>query len=69
VGRRNGAGHFFLAAGAPAACGHFHPVPELSREDGAVFGLLFGWLYNVFSAGRDEKAPVQKPDLQTPVEP
>ena len=37
--------------------------------DGAIFGLVFGWLYNRFSAGRDEKAPVQKPDRQTPVEP
>ena len=37
--------------------------------DGAVFGLVFGWLYNRFSVGRGEKAPVRKPDRQTPVEP
>ena len=37
--------------------------------DGAVFGLVFGWLYNRFSVGRDEKAPVRNKDRQTPVEP
>jgi hypothetical protein len=37
--------------------------------DGAVCGLVFGWLYNRLSAWRNETAPVRQADRQTPVEP
>jgi len=37
--------------------------------DGAIFGLVFGWLYNRLAVGRGETAPVRKTERQTPVEP
>jgi hypothetical protein len=37
--------------------------------DGALFGWVFGWLYNRIAAGRSTRAPVRKAKEQRPVEP
>jgi hypothetical protein len=37
--------------------------------DGALFGLVFGWLYNRLAGGRTKRIPVQTDENQKPLEP
>lgn len=37
--------------------------------DGAVFGLVFGWIYNRITTSGRAKSPIEEMAHQTPVEP